>query len=236
MKVITRHESPDTLILIEIPILPGASARLPEEHDRLRARAQPLRREGVPAAVRSRRSRRTTRTSIAARRFRTCATSAATPSSSTGAWPKRSTPPIRNPSNSTRSDVFADPSLDHVAQARAALADAGGVRAARLPRHRPEPAPSAGRVGHGRRGAAHARSGAPALGHRLRRLVRFLRPAAADRGDVRVGRSPGSFSRALSVSTRFVCSTAGCRAASTPPRRSIESLVTSCGCLMRIPT
>jgi UDP-galactopyranose mutase len=30
MKVITRHDSPDTLILIEIPILPGASAHFPK--------------------------------------------------------------------------------------------------------------------------------------------------------------------------------------------------------------
>jgi UDP-galactopyranose mutase len=30
MKVITRHESPDTLILIEIPILPGAGAFFPK--------------------------------------------------------------------------------------------------------------------------------------------------------------------------------------------------------------
>ncbi len=29
MKVITRHDSPDTLILIEVPILPGASAHFP---------------------------------------------------------------------------------------------------------------------------------------------------------------------------------------------------------------
>src|SRR5262245_62452621 len=29
MKVITRHDSPDTLILIEVPILPGASAYFP---------------------------------------------------------------------------------------------------------------------------------------------------------------------------------------------------------------
>jgi UDP-galactopyranose mutase len=29
MKVITRHESPDTLILIEVPVLPGASAHFP---------------------------------------------------------------------------------------------------------------------------------------------------------------------------------------------------------------
>jgi len=29
MKVITRHESPDTLILIEVPVLPGASKSFP---------------------------------------------------------------------------------------------------------------------------------------------------------------------------------------------------------------
>src|SRR5438046_308199 len=29
MKVITRHESPDTLILIEVPVLPGAAACFP---------------------------------------------------------------------------------------------------------------------------------------------------------------------------------------------------------------
>jgi UDP-galactopyranose mutase len=29
MKVITRHESPDTLILIEVPVLPGAAASFP---------------------------------------------------------------------------------------------------------------------------------------------------------------------------------------------------------------
>ena len=53
MKVITRHESPDTLILIEVPVLPGAAQCFPEEHDRLRAREQSLHREGVPAAVRA---------------------------------------------------------------------------------------------------------------------------------------------------------------------------------------
>ena len=29
MKVITRHDSPDTLILIEVPVLPGAAASFP---------------------------------------------------------------------------------------------------------------------------------------------------------------------------------------------------------------
>src|SRR5262249_61516810 len=29
MKVITRHDSPDTLVLIEVPVLPGAAASFP---------------------------------------------------------------------------------------------------------------------------------------------------------------------------------------------------------------
>src|SRR5262245_53412646 len=48
MKVITRHESPDTLILIEVPILPGAAACFPRntvdyalEHNLLAEKAYP---------------------------------------------------------------------------------------------------------------------------------------------------------------------------------------------------
>jgi hypothetical protein len=48
MKVITRHESPDTLILIEVPVLPGAAAYFPRnaidyalEHSRIADKAYP---------------------------------------------------------------------------------------------------------------------------------------------------------------------------------------------------
>jgi len=48
MKVITRYESPDTLILIEIPVLPGAAATFPKntmdyalEHNLFAAKAYP---------------------------------------------------------------------------------------------------------------------------------------------------------------------------------------------------
>jgi UDP-galactopyranose mutase len=48
MKVITRHESPDTLILIEVPVLPGAAAHFPQnamdyalEHNLFAGKAYP---------------------------------------------------------------------------------------------------------------------------------------------------------------------------------------------------
>ena len=51
MKVITRHDSPDTLILIEVPVLPGSAAVVSPQRDRARAREQPVRRKGLPAAI-----------------------------------------------------------------------------------------------------------------------------------------------------------------------------------------
>ena len=51
MKVITRHDSPDTLILIEVPVLPGRRAVVSAQRHRARAREQPVRRKGLPAAV-----------------------------------------------------------------------------------------------------------------------------------------------------------------------------------------
>ena len=93
MKVITRHDSPDTLILIEVPVLPGRRGDVSAQHHRLRARAEPVRRKGVPAAVgagvRDLRAIRRARQEDS----RTCATSGATRSSNTGACPRRSTPP-----------------------------------------------------------------------------------------------------------------------------------------------
>ena len=97
MKVITRHESPDTLILIEVPVLPGAAQSFPKKHHRLRAREQPVRREGVSAAVRATGLRNLiSATWSAGKKIPICAMSAGTRSSSTGACRKRSTPPTES--------------------------------------------------------------------------------------------------------------------------------------------
>ena len=99
----SRHADPDRSAG---PAGRGRS-RFPQQHHRLRARAQPVRREGLPAAVGTGVRDVSGATSIAARRFRTCATSGGTPSSSTGACRKRSTPPIRRRWPSRRCDAIA---------------------------------------------------------------------------------------------------------------------------------
>jgi len=64
MKVITRHESPDTLILIEVPVLPGAAASFPRntieyalEHNLFAEKAYPQQSEQAFATYRAYRDR-----------------------------------------------------------------------------------------------------------------------------------------------------------------------------------
>ena len=107
--MITRHESPGHAHSDRGADPAGRRRLLPEEYDRLRARAQSVRREGVSAAVRAGLCDLRRATSSAARRFRTCATSGGTPSSSTGACRKPSTPRTRSRWNSRAVLMAASP-------------------------------------------------------------------------------------------------------------------------------
>ena len=88
MKVITRHDSPDTLILIEVPVLPGRVEFLPAntidyalEHNLFAEKAYPQQSEQAFATYYPYVDR--------GQKIPTCATSAGTQSSNTGACRKR---------------------------------------------------------------------------------------------------------------------------------------------------
>ena len=209
----------------------GAARRggvLSAEHDRLRARAQPVRREGVSAAVGAGVRDLPRATSIAAGRSRTCATSAATPSSSTGAWRKRSTPPIRRRSSSSRCDADRDPRVDHVAQAasrscrrsRSSRGSACAISTSTCITSSKRGVP----VDDGR--AARSRRTASASGSsRADGATSSIAPPEIDE-TLRVGRSAGRRSRAGSASARCGCSSAAWRARPTTPAPSTRSAAT----------